>query len=505
MSESFGYTQEGIISESETDHIRHTAVGTLQGLFASALSLPTGLVTAGFLTRKLGPESYGLLTVTASIITFIVIITTMGFGRTAVKFVAEAKNWRVVAPGLVRAQLLVSTGAALLLIAVAPILAAWLSSVELANYICLYALNIPIFALQAIYISILIGQGHFGRKALLIAGFWLCRLVLIFLFVGSGLSVNGAILASIGASTIVAITAYIFVGESMLGQSTLPFRRLWDYAMPLFFHSAGQNFLRRLDLLAVKALSGVPQAAGFYGAAQNLSSVMDLLASSLSPLLLAKVTQLSQQGKKELAAAMSKQSMRVVFCLLPFAAIAASTTPEIVVAIYGQSFGPSSAILALLVVGSLGFNMTSLTSSMLIAAGRPGLPLAVTGPFVPIAIGVHLICIPRFGATGAAATTMVLAWLGAIASIFSVCKSCQIRPPVATFGRSILVSGLAYIAANLWPADGLGLLLKLSVIGLLNVLAFWLLGEFSARELALARSMVRWRPRVRTAKNGSIR
>ena len=60
MNEPLDYAQDEIISETENDHIHHTAVGTIQGFIASALSLPTGLITAGFLTRKLGPEGYGL-------------------------------------------------------------------------------------------------------------------------------------------------------------------------------------------------------------------------------------------------------------------------------------------------------------------------------------------------------------------------------------------------------------------------------------------------------------
>jgi hypothetical protein len=52
---------------------------------------------------------------------------------------------------------------------------------------------------------------------------------------------------------------------------------------------------------------------------------------------------------------------------------------------------------------------------------------------------------------------------------------------------------LAYTLAILWPTPGLLLLLKLPVIGLIVGLLFLLLGEFSAGEIAVVRSMFRWR------------
>jgi len=77
-------------------HGRRTAMGTIHGFLAQALMVPTGLLTAAFLTRKLGPELYGLLTVSAGIVLWIEMSVTWMFSRTTVKFVAEAEDWRAV-------------------------------------------------------------------------------------------------------------------------------------------------------------------------------------------------------------------------------------------------------------------------------------------------------------------------------------------------------------------------------------------------------------------------
>ena len=94
---------------------------------------------------------------------------------------------------------------------------------------------------------------------------------------------------------------------------------------------------------------------------------------------------------------------------------------------------------------------------------------------------------------GASLVTTVFAGLGAVATVLAVHRCWRILPPFGTLGRSVLISGGAYTLATLWPAPGLLLALKLSVIVLLIGLSFLLLGEFSAREIALGRSLVHWR------------
>jgi hypothetical protein len=85
-----------------------------------------------------------------------------------------------------------------------------------------------------------------------------------------------------------------------------------------------------------------------------------------------------------------------------------------------------------------------------------------------------------------------LAWLGATSALLAVFKVWNVAPPAVTLLRSIIISALAYALAVLWQSPGVFLLLKLPVIALIILLAFLLLGEFSAKEISFVRSMVRW-------------
>ncbi|MDH4135888.1 MAG: oligosaccharide flippase family protein [Anaerolineae bacterium] len=474
-----------------TNQVRQTATGTLQVFAAEALGLATGLLTAAFLTRQLGPELYGLFTVAATIVVWIEVSTILVLSRTTVKFVAEATDWKAVASTLARAQLLLGLGSAALLVVVAPALAAWLKSAELSIYLRLFALDIPIFTLAHIHRSILAGRGAFGRRAILTAGRWLSRMVLIFLLVGLGLSVTGAILASIGTSVVELIVARVFVRPALLGRSALPIRHLGGYALPLFFCAVGMHLFNRLDLLVVKALSGAPEAAGFYGAAQNLTIVPGLFAASFSPPLLATMTQLLGQGQDKTARAMARQAMRLVLCLLPFAGVAAGAASEIVGLIYGRPFLPTGPLVALLIFSALALTMISVTTTILTAAGRPGLTFALTGPLVPLALGAHLLLVPRFGPPGAAAATTALAWLGAGTTTLAVYRQCAITPAPATILRTTLTALIAYFLSSAWHTSGAWLVVKLAGITAVILTCLFLLGELTGQDLAFARSLLR--------------
>jgi len=500
MANSNDLLKNTIASVQGPDHGIHITVGTLQGFAASSLSLPTGILTAAFLSRRLGPVNYGVLTVAVSIVVWVELAATMGFNRTVVKFVAEADDWRSVSTRFLQIQLAVSLFAAFILVIVAPILASWFHSVELSDYLRLFSMGIPFSALFSIHQSILVGRGYFGSRAFLIAGYWLSRMILIFLFVGLWPSVVGAIMALITTHALMLIGSRFFVNPALLGSSDLSFNNLWDFALPLFFYAVGISLFNRLDLFFVKGLSRIPEAAGFYGAAQNLTIVPALFMASLSPLLLSKLTHLCSQGKKASAREMIRKSIRLTFSLLPFVGMASGAATDVVLMIYGQSYLPASRILAILIFASLGVSMIVISSSALISADRPELTFYLIIPIVVLAFGAHFELVPRFGTIGAASVTTGLSWLGTCCYMFAVYRVWGVRLPVSTILRSITICVLAYIFASNWHTPGFLLLLKLPIISIMIILAIILLGEFSSDEIAFVRSIFDWRPRMHQNK-----
>jgi len=131
----------------------------------------------------------------------------------------------------------------------------------------------------------------------------------------------------------------------------------------------------------------------------------------------------------------------------------------------------------------------------LTAAGTPGLTftLTATAPLVPLGWAGHLRLIPCLGALGASLVTTLFANLGALAAVLAVYRLWQILLSLGRLRRSLLLSGVAFALATFWSAPRALLFLKLPAIGLMTGLAFLVLGEFRASEIALACSSVRWR------------
>ena len=326
------------------------------------------------------------------------------------------------------------------------------------------------------------------------AGRWIARLLLIVLLVELGLSVPGAILGIIGASLVELTIGQCCVRLSLFHHAPVPVPPLfWSYVLPLFLSALSLSFYSRLDLFALKVLGATAMQAGLYGAAQNLSLLPGLFATSISPLLLATLSRLLHDGRESLAREISCNAMRAVLGLIPVAAMMAGATHEIVVFFFGTIFLPAAELLGMLVFGTVAMVMISVAIAIMTAAGKPRWTLILTGPLVPLAVIGHLVLIPRFGPLGASIVTTLLAGLGALVAVLAIYRLWHIVPPIITLGRSILVSGLAYTLAVLWPVPGSLVLLKLLVMSSVVLLAFLVLGEFSKSEIAMVHSILLWR------------
>jgi O-antigen/teichoic acid export membrane protein len=466
--------------------------GTVRVFLAEALILPTGLVTTAVLTRHLGTDGYGLFTLVATLVAWVEWSVTSLFARATYQRIGEAADWRPVGTTVLRLHLAASTACAVLLVVLAPPMARLLGEPALIGYLRLFAIDIPIFSLAHAHRDILIGMGGFRERALMSAGRWSARLLLIVALVGLGFSVTGAIVASIGASLVEVGIARCFIRPSLLAPTHVPSLSLLGHAAPLFLYAISMMLFDKLDLFALKTLGGSAELAGVYGVAQNLAIVPRLFALSFSPLLLSTLTRLLRDGNQRRARDMGRDGMRLVILLLPFAGMAAGAAGEIVQAVAGQRFGGAGPLLAVLIFAAVAMTMISVATAILTAAGRPGWTFAVAGPLVPMAITGHLLVIPRFGAVGAAAVTAGCAGLGALVTMGAVHRLWRIAPPAASLVRSGLMCGAAYALATLWAAGGLVLVLKLGVIMVLIAAGLLALGEFDRREIALARSLMPW-------------
>jgi O-antigen/teichoic acid export membrane protein len=478
-------------STEPRSHFHRAADGTIWTFLAEALILPTGLVSAAYLTRTLGPDGYGLFSLTATLASFATGTAISLFARGSIKLVAEADDWRPVATTILRMYVACGIVVALLLCLLARPIAAVLDEPRLAFYLLLFSLEPLFFVLSRAHRQVLIGIGKFREQAVPIAIRPLARLLLIIVFVESGLSISGAVLGIIGASLIELLAYRHYIRPRVFPASGYPASQIWEQTTPVFFAALFIALFGRVDLFALTTLGLPTREAGYYAAAQNLSIIPGLFAISFMPVLLSTLSRMFRDGEHEQARIMSRDAMRLPLGMLPFAAMAAGASDEVVVLIFGGSFAPTGPILGWLILGKVAAVMISISFIILVAGDRPGLSNVLATPMLALALVGHFLFVPRFGAIGAAWVTTTLEVAGALAGAFMVHRLQRVSPPRSTVLRTIAVAGPAWLLAALWPAGGLWLVAKLGLISIGIVAAYALLGEFSAREIAWARKHFR--------------
>lgn len=446
------------------EHGRHAAIGTIQSLSAGVVTVPAGLASAALLTRALGPEDYGLLALAMAIATWVQVVVAVGLDRTAVRLVAQSSDWRPAATRLVQVQVGIAVVAALLLAALGGPVADAMDRPGLAALLRWAAIDTVLAALLTLHSAILTGLGQFGRRAKLGIVFWVARLSLIGVMVVWYPVVEAAIWTMIGGSLVAIALARRYVSFPVFRRAGFPLQRIWDYAWPLFFYTIAANVFGGIDLLLVGSLDSDPAAPGYFGGAKNLTILPATFAGAVTPLLLAKLTEMTARGERDAARAMAVRAMRVTLCMLPFAAMTYGAAAEIVVLIYGAEFAPAAPMLSPLIFAAIGGAISTVATAMLLASGRPGLTVWLVVPLAAIAIAVLAVVVPRWGAVGAAHATNLLSWAGAAWGIWLVRSHWPMAGLTASLLRCAVCCVPAYALAAGWPTPGWMLLVKLPIV-----------------------------------------
>jgi len=462
--------------------------GTVRIFLAEGLMLPTGLLTVAFLTRTLGPETYGIYTLAAAIASWLGWTTTSIYSRSAIKFVSEASDWQTVGSFVLRLSLLAGCGAALLLVLLAPFIADLFDAATLSFYLQLFALEVLFISLSNGHKTILTGLGDFRARSIISSGHWLLRLVLIVLFVELGFSLAGAVLGSVVASFLELLISRFFIRPSLCVQGSFPLRRFWSYSLPLFLFVISMRLFDKLDLFALKMLGGAAADVGIYAAAQNLTLVPGIFAVSFSTPLLTIMTRMLHSGLQQEARDLASGAMRVVVLMLPFAGVCAGAAPEIVQFIFGPAFIPAARLLVVLIFASIALVMISIVAAILTAAGKPSWTISLTAPILPVSVLGYWLTIPRMGPLGAAWVTTVVAFVTCLAAMYLIFQLLRISVSPATILCSIVVCVGANVLASAWPAVGIWLLVKLSILCVAVCGVYLLIGELNLRDVALLRA-----------------
>jgi O-antigen/teichoic acid export membrane protein len=456
--------------------------------FSEILVIPSGLSILMVLTRVLGPHNFGLYTLTAAIVTWIEWSLTTLFGRASIKLVGETEDWRPVAAAVLRLNFLASSMAALCLMFLSPFIAVIFHERELISYLRWFLLYLPVISLCHASRAILIGRERFREASWLSATRWISRPILIIVLVSIFRSVPAAIIAWLGAAVAELAMGRILVPVPVfLSTSRRVVFHLFAYAAPLSAFGLILRLYDKIDLFMLKLLGGTAEMAGVYGAAQNVSVVLGIFTISFSPLLLATLNRLLVQGAEREVRELTSNAFRALLLLFPFIAIVAASSAQVVLLVFGPAFTGARTILTFLVFSAYFIAVVSVGASILTAYGRPSLLLVLSVPMLPLACWGYFLFIPRYGPTGAAIVSAVVAGIIAFGELAVIFRIQQARPRTGTIVRSILISSLVWTVAAFWNTSGYLTAVKLITCGLIIPPLYILLGELNQNEASKLR------------------
>ena len=472
-----------------TQHARRTLDGAVLVSLAEALAVPTGLISLSFLTRTLGSDDYGRLTLAATIVIWLEWSLSAMLSRATNRLVAETETWEPIASAALRLYVLAGAGTGLLLWSLASPLATSLHEPQIARYLQWFALELPLFCAAQAHIQVLIARGHYRQRAWISAARWLARLALLLVLVGCGFSVFGAIAASIGTVVIELVMARRVVAILWgLGDRSLT-RRLLRYATPLLIAALCARLFNRIDLIAFKSWGASASQAGEYAMAQNLATVPNLLALACAPLLQSTLVRMQQHSSLDEARQLARHALRLACLLLPFAALVSGAAGAIATLLSGPGYAGAAPVLARLILASIAGVVVAVSAAILVGFDQPRWTVAIAMPMLLVAVVLLAWIVPVYGARGAASVTLGCGALAASASLGVVSFGCKVTLPFLSLFRSVVVAIAVYAAATF--VEPPWLVPKLALLTLAIPVTLILLGEFSRQELGLIRTVGR--------------
>jgi O-antigen/teichoic acid export membrane protein len=254
--------------------------------------------------------------------------------------------------------------------------------------------------------AFLLGCGRVQRLALLTATMtWVYPLLLGIVWVVDGLTVTRAALVWLTAETIVAL---VLLSQSARAAGiAAPRPRLLLESMHFGVRAWAGSLARLLNFRTDQIILGFlasEATLGIYAVAVNASEALLYLPAATATALLPIAARADPHVQVEQALRAFRSTVLVTTGLILVAAVLG---PLLLPVLFGSAYDASVEPFLLLLPGAFGFAATAIFSSALMASSSPG--RSSLGPFVSLVVGIglDLLLIPRFGASGAAAAASV--------------------------------------------------------------------------------------------------
>ncbi len=386
------------------------------------------MLASVILTRKLGPEGFGIYSAILVIPLLVVSFAQLGIRGSSIYHVGKKQfeQREIVAAVL---NILVMTS--ILGILVTALAFLFLGDEQYPGvYIFLVLLMIPFRLAMAYFGGIFIGKEQIGRSNFINWFSEVIHLVSVIFFVWLlQWQIAGALLALLISHVLVTIWALFRLHSEFrphLGFRWEIIRNLLSmgFLFALAFAVIQLNF--RIDILLLKEISTLEEV-GYYSLGVSVAEKLWQLPLAIGIVLMSRTANATDQDAINRTTGRLVRVSMLAGLLASLAMIAVSAWA--VPAIWGEKFQPSVRIIQFIMPGILFISIFRVLSSRLSGIGLPHITIFVFLPALIINVLLNLLWIPRWGALGAVHATNVSYTLGTLAYIFVYSRI--VKMPVA--------------------------------------------------------------------------
>jgi len=487
---------------------KRLARGTIYLLLAQAFFVLSTYLLHATLARAFTPAEYGLFSVVMAILTWVEITVNTGIPSAVQKFLAEdtrmasaIEGWALKLQGL-NAGLIF-----LLVLSLAPLIAAIFQDKSLGFYLRLAALDIPILAFYALFRGVLNGLQAFAQQAITIVTYAMIRVGTIVLLVFLGFSLTGAFIGNVLAS-FVALMLALLLSHRLEGKSAnseghsdliamerrVSAGRLFRFALPVILFTLSSNLLINIDLYSVKALIADETIVGFYAAAVNLANAPRFVLLAFSFVLLPSLSEsIAIQDYEGVRRRLGQVGRFLILILLPAVLVVAATSKELVTLVYSASYSSAAPTLNILIFSAAFYSIYMVLVTVMLAENRPLLAFGLGISLLPLALLANWRLIPILGVTGAALASALTTFLGlSLAAIYAI-RRFGIPLLAKSLLKIVLASVALYLLAGRYSVSGVLVFLNYAFLFSVYIFLLYLLREISLEDWQTIRSLVPFR------------
>jgi O-antigen/teichoic acid export membrane protein len=466
--------------------------GNRQLLVARISFFAAGYCVAAILARTLGATGYGVYGVVISQVLWLELLANAGVPAVTARLVADGRHDPGVIESSARA-LLVSLSLLLLVFG-------WLVAPELSQLMRIASgtvlfriaiLDLPFAAVYASYEGILHARRQYGTVAAAHVFFAFGKLAAVLAVVGLGVSLEGALFATVVATA--AVCAALIVHSPLRSFRVAPslIRELAIAAAPVCVFLVLGQVLVNLDLWSLKSMWTGPSAViGQYVASVNLARTLMLIPSVQAGVLFASIAWAAATGDAAQARRHICEGTRFALVLAAAACVLLGLNgADLLSVLFSPEYAPGQPFLRLLLVGFSQFALLDAFAHALMATGRRWIVAGVVVIAVPLAWLGNYLLIPRFGALGAAISmvvgvTLVTVVIGSIAY-----RQFGALVRWSTLTRVMIAAGIVGMVSAAISGSGPLVVVKVAMLGVLYLFVLYRLGEVTPEDFGFPRRL----------------